>query len=255
MIDRLRVLGSGTIIPSKGHGCAGYLLEGSDAPLLIDCGPGTLCRLTEAGVMPDSIGLIIISHFHLDHISDLPAILNARSILCGGKRKWIKIVGPSGLKRYMSWLGEWMDPWFADYQLDLVEIGNSDHETDGLRLQSHLTGHTENSVCFRISQGGEVSFFYSGDTDYNEQLVPLARHSDLALFECSMPEDRKLHGHLTPRLAAILANMAEVQQLVLTHFYQENLATDIAAEASKCYGGPVFLASDLTSYPIRRSTP
>lgn len=251
IIDRLTVLGSGTIVPAKNHGCAGYVIGGDSSPVLLDCGPGTLYRLTEAGISPESIELVFVSHFHLDHVSDLPAFLNARSILLGDEgQSRIQIVGPKGLRDHFAWLSERMDPWFSECRFELTELGDEVQTFHGLRVRSCPTGHTGNSLSFRIDDSGGRVLFYSGDTDYNERLIPFAQSADLAIFECSMPDSLKLHGHLTPRLAATLARMAEVKQLLLTHFYREILDSDILGEAKRVYDGPIYLAVDLNSYPI-----
>ncbi len=250
MIESLTVLGSGTILPARNHGCSGYLLCGDSSPVLIDCGPGTLCRLADVGVSPDSIEVILISHFHLDHVSDLAAFLNSRWLLQPDARHRMEIVGPPGLRAHMAWLGERMDSWFEDYRFDLVEMKDRRHCSGSICIDALPTGHTADSISYRLTDETGRTLFYSGDTDYNEILVNLARDADLAIFECSMSEKEKIRGHLTPRLAATLAHMAGVRHLVLTHFYREILGIDIRAEAKKYYDGPISLAVDLESYSI-----
>ena len=43
--------------------------------LLIDCGEGTQIAMAQAGVSPHNIDLILITHFHGDHILGLPGLL------------------------------------------------------------------------------------------------------------------------------------------------------------------------------------
>lgn len=253
MIETLTVLGSGTILPAKNHSCAGYLIEGDGQPILLDCGPGTLYRLAEVGVSPDSIDTILVSHFHLDHVSDLAALLNARWLLRPKSGHHLQIIGPPGLRGHIAWLGKRMDSWFSEYRFHLVEIGARTYHTKGLAIDARPTGHTATSISYLVTDDAEHRLFYSGDTDYNESLVELARDAELAVFECSMSDEAKLDGHLTPRLAATLAAKAGVKRLLLTHFYREILAIDILSQARRFFSGPIALASDLERYPISLS--
>ncbi len=273
MMVSLTILGSGTILPSKGHGCAGYLLQTDQGPALIDCGPGTLYRLTEIDVAVTSVDPILITHFHLDHVSDLGPLLVSRwlATLDGGDRS-LTLVGPTELRQHVKWLGRRVDE-IADLQLDIQAmepgkpltlersaagaVARFDARPAGrfLRIEAGLTGHTAGSVCYRITDERGVALFYSGDTDYNEELLPLMRGADCALLECSMPDERKVEGHLTPRLAGRLARMAGVKRLVLTHFYREVMNEPIVARVREEYAGPVELAEDLKSFPIDARMP
>ena len=267
MIRSLTILGSGTILPAKGHGCAGYLLQTDDGPALIDCGPGTLYRLTELDASVTGVNPILITHFHQDHVSDLGPLLVSRwlATLEGGERS-ISLVGPSELRKHVAWLKKRVSE-IADLRLDIREAapgralvlgrtptGAVTARPQGpgpfLKVEACRTGHTEGSVCYRITDERGTSLFYSGDTDYNEELIPLMRGADCALLECSMPDERKVNGHLTPRLAGKLAHMAGVKRLVLTHFYREVIGQPIIERVRTEYAGPVELAEDLKSYPL-----
>jgi len=137
-----------------------------------------------------------------------------------------------------------MDSWFADYRFSVREGAGDFTLSAGLEARAGRTGHTDESLCFRlVDEAGRV-FFYSGDTDYNEALVPFAEGADIAVIECSMPDDAKRDGHLTPALAARIGRLAGVRKLVLTHFYREVTAVDILSRARDVFPGPVLLAED-----------
>src|SRR5919204_508178 len=67
---KLTVVGCSPAWPNPGGAQSGYLVEGSDGRLLLDCGPGVLPRLREREGWP-KIDAIAITHFHLDHWGDL----------------------------------------------------------------------------------------------------------------------------------------------------------------------------------------
>ena len=54
---------------------------------------------------------------------------------------------------------------------------------------------------------------YSGDTDYCDSIVKLARDCDVLILECSFPEGMHCEGHLTPDLAGRIAAEANCKQL------------------------------------------
>jgi len=85
----------------------------------------------------------------------------------------------------------------------------------------------------------------SGDTDMSENLVALARGTDVLICECSMPDGSKISGHLTPSEAGISAQRAEAKKLVLTHFYPPCDDVDVVRQASKTFSGEIIRAEDL----------
>jgi ribonuclease Z len=70
-------------------------LEGS--AFLIDCGEGTQVALKRADCKISAIDLLLITHFHADHISGLPGLL--LSLANAGKTTPLTIAGPRGLSR------------------------------------------------------------------------------------------------------------------------------------------------------------
>jgi ribonuclease BN (tRNA processing enzyme) len=105
--------------------------------------------------------------------------------------------------------------------------------------------HSPQSIAFRITGPGGRRLVYSGDTDYSESLVDLARGADLLICESSFPEEHKVRGHLTPAMAGDIAARAAVRRLMLTHFYPACDRADIEGECRRTYRGPLVLARDL----------
>ena len=111
--------------------------------------------------------------------------------------------------------------------------------------------HSPESIAYRITDPGGCSAVYTGDTDYSETIIDLAKNTDLLICECAMPDGLKVKGHLTPSLAGELATKAGVRQLVLTHFYPQCDTEDIAAQCRRTYAGPLMLAEDLMQLKVR----
>ncbi|MBW1798645.1 MAG: MBL fold metallo-hydrolase, partial [Deltaproteobacteria bacterium] len=105
--------------------------------------------------------------------------------------------------------------------------------------------HTPESLAYRVEDQHGKNVVYSGDTGFCEELVDLAKGADLLILESSFPDGEEVEGHLTPSQAGRIATLANVNRLVLIHFYPECLSTDITAQCRKSYGGELTLGSDL----------
>ena len=116
---------------------------------------------------------------------------------------------------------------------------------DSFTVQSIPVEHSRESIAYKITGAGGQSVVYSGDTDFSENLVTLARDVDLLICESALPDDLKTEGHLTPSIAGEIATRANVRKLVLTHFYPECDQVNIEKECRQTYDGPLVLAEDL----------
>lgn len=206
--------------------------------------------MCEAGIDANDIDIILLTHFHPDHVSDLVAFLFASNYSFGPVREqFFHLVGPEGLEQYYAGLvgvyGDWIVP--RGNRLITKELSARTHDGITLRgahIRSVPSDHVSPSLSYRI-QAEERSVTISGDTDFSEQLVELAEGTDLLITECALPEGMKVPGHLVPSEAGRIASSAHVGKLVLTHFYPPCDEVDIVAQAAQRFGGQIVKASDL----------
>src|SRR6266699_1015703 len=90
----VQVLGSGAPGFVKDRANTSYLLWiGNQAKILVDAGGGAYVRFAQAQAKFSDLAMILVSHLHPDHSSDLPGVLwsgrNTRNDV-------LPIVGPSG---------------------------------------------------------------------------------------------------------------------------------------------------------------
>jgi len=237
----LTILGCGTIL-QKGTAvnCSGYLLDHS---LLFDCGPGIWKALHQHKILLNHINNIFLTHFHVDHTSDLGPLLLNRLLFENLKDIPVNIIGPPGLEEWFSNLKAILGRWSEDLSINLFEIADEPHQAGDHIVTCKFTGHTENSVCYRVEKNGQ-SIFYSGDTGYNNNLINLATDCQLAVIEASNSETTQIKEHLTPHQAGIIAARAGVQKLILTHMYPEVLDGDPLKKASAAFSGDIILAEE-----------
>ena len=242
---RLTVLGSGTAVPAPDRFPAGYLLEHGASKVMVDCGPGTLRRLAQAGVSPTDLDAVLLTHYHTDHCADLAALLFALRSPQLSARPPLAIYGAPGLRRLVAKLTEawpWLEP--RGYDLDLVEWLPGTAEVAGFEVTSIPIRHTAQSLGYRVrTPDGVVAL--SGDADTCEELVDLARDADVFVCDAAAPDDAKIEGHLTPGLAGDYAQRGGARRLVLTHFYPACDGVDLIAQARARFDGEVEMAADL----------
>ncbi len=247
---RLTFLGTGSILPDPGRSCSSFLIETAKEKILVDAGPGTLRRLEEAGVTPSELTYIFVTHFHPDHISDLVPILFAlRNTHDLPEGTLLRVWGPRGFIHFMHGMeiayGKWLhsqDGLFKFYELKRRLL-----DFPGFRLIWGKVIHKNESVGFRFEIDGKI-ICYSGDSGYCVELTRLCREADLAILECSFPDELAVEGHLSPSLAGKIASTAKAKKLVLTHFYPGTTDSNLLEVAQKFFSGPVELAEDLKVY-------
>jgi len=241
------VLGSGTAVPHPERGSAGYLIRGGGRSALVDLGPGTLRTLAAIGVSPSDPEAVAFTHLHLDHTAELAPLLFALRNPGIGRTKPLTLLGAQGFREFYARLRRMYGPWVEPlaYPLEIEEVDRRPVSFGGFTLRAFPVLHTPQSVAFRVedpSTGRTVTF--SGDSDRCDGLVDAARGADLAVFECSFPDGRKVEGHLTPGEAGEIASRAGAKRLLLTHFYPDCEGEDLLGQCRRTYGGEILLAED-----------
>jgi len=253
------ILGSGTCVPSLERSSCAVLIETGGEKLLFDSGPGTMRRLLEAGSTIFEIGYIFYSHFHPDHTAELVPFLFATKYPNGAGRKApLTIVAGKGFLDFYQGLkrvyGTWIELPPGDLRLIEMDAASYDvRRFERFTVESTPVVHREESIAFRISGKTGKSVVYSGDTDFSENLVSLAKGADLFICESALPDRLRSAGHLCPSLAGEMATRAGVKRLVLTHFYPVCDHADMEKECRKTYGGPLVLAEDLMRFEVGSS--
>lgn len=251
---KITLLGTGTCVPRLDRSACAVLVETGAAKILLDLGPGTMRRLLEYGVGIFALTHIVFSHFHPDHTCELVPLIFATKYPTGDKReKCLTVLAGQGFNRFYQGL----QAAYGDYivlpkrQMAVRELDTADGETvtfEDFKLTARPTNHRPESLAFRIEDTDGHAIVYSGDTDECDGLADLAGHADLFICESAMPDHLKVGGHLTPSLAAGIAQKARAKRLVLTHLYPQCDEVDIVKQARKAYKGEIFAAEDLMTF-------
>jgi len=252
---RLTVLGSGTAVPVPDRFPAGYLVQSARCTAMVDCGPGTLRRLAQAGVDLADLDAVFLTHFHTDHCADIGPLLFALHGPRYAGRKPLHLFAAPGLERFLAVLATvW--PWTLPrgYELAVRELTPGALQFADVAVQALPIRHTAQSLGYRITAADGACAAFSGDADECDELVELARGVDVFVCDAAFPDHDRRDGHLTPGLAGEHAERAGARSLWLTHFYPECDGLDVQAMARARFRGEVVAATDLLARTLQRAT-
>jgi ribonuclease BN (tRNA processing enzyme) len=244
----ITVVGSGTVVPRLNRRQSCVVVEMSGEMLVFDLGSGAMRGMLHAGLDPFAVDSILFTHFNPDHTVDVVPLLF--SIKYGAEEERTRPLCLTGPEPFRSFWDSLTDVWgefmVGDYPTRVSELPHectSPLDLPGCRLSWSPAEHRPESIAYRL-ETEDGGFAYTGDTEYSESVVDLARDARTLLVECSFPDDSPVPGHLTPSSAARIASEAGVERVVLTHIYPTADELDLAAEVGRGYDGEVLVARD-----------
>ncbi|GGT57508.1 MULTISPECIES: MBL fold metallo-hydrolase [Actinomadura] len=240
---RVTVIGCSGSFPGPDSPASSYLVEADGFSMLLDIGNGAVGSLQRFHGLLD-IDAICISHLHPDHCLDLTVYWIARTYCPDGPAPRIPVYGPRDTADHMIKAYE-LEPnpeMTATFDFRPLEPGPT--RIGPFTVTTALMNHPVEAYGLRIEHGGSA-LTYSGDTGHSDDLVRLARGSDLFLCEAGFADrpDLPPDMHLTGREAGEHAERAGVGRLVLTHLLPWNDPSETLSEAKASgFRGPVELA-------------
>jgi ribonuclease BN (tRNA processing enzyme) len=244
---KVTLLGTGVGIPQPGRSQASVLME-NDQPLLFDCGAGTLLRLDQAGVAIEPLDTVVLTHLHLDHVSDLMALANARYL---SGLPGLAVYGPRGTDCFFETVRS-AYPNLENMQFEVHELSPMDSfSLKGFDIFAEEARHSVAALAFRL-EAEEKVIVYSGDTEPSARVAALANGADLLIHECSFPEPFDVTNHSTPlKLGNVLRNSG-LKRVVLTHLYPqtEGHEDEMAEQVIEFSGAPTIVGWDMMSVII-----
>jgi ribonuclease BN (tRNA processing enzyme) len=243
-------LGTGSAMPTGERVQTGLLVESGGPPLLVDCGSGVLHRLAGTDTGYEAVDHVLLTHHHLDHVSDLLALLKAKW-LAGSDE--LTVVGPPGTNDLLSDLLSVHDYLRDRVDLAVHDVGVADapFEVAGYDVDAVETVHSMPCHAYRIERDGSV-FTFSGDTEATEAVADLADGSAVLAHDCSFPDSVDVANHPTPtQLGRVLAGH-EFGTVYLTHLYPhtDGEHAGMLDAIVDHYDGDVRFAREGTTVPI-----
>lgn len=275
------LLGTGIPIPNPDRACAATLVVAGETTVLVDTGRGALTRLVSAGY--NDVSMILYTHFHSDHISELGEIMVNRTI--AGADKPMTVLGPKGADEVVKGLlagfardneyrkahhGEhWHE---AGMRADVTEFEPGViYDNGGLKITMFDVDHEpiEPAVGYRFDFAGK-SIVISGDTVATPRMTEAARGCDVLIHEAidveTIRRGQAMVQRTDPRRAALIEDLldyhtptldlariaqeAGVKKLVITHLIPSIAPSDAPEKnfirgMSEIYSGPIVVGRDL----------
>ena len=217
---KVRILGTGTVVPSTRRASSSYLVSADWGRILVDVGPSVVRRLLDFGYGVTDIDMVVITHFHPDHTVDLATFLFVCNYGEPRRTKPLFLVGGRGMRLFYRKLTR-VYPWIVPtaYDLTIKTLSKGLWNLGSISLRPAWMKHRHESIGVRLEEKGRAVVF-SGDTDYTPALVGLASRADLLIAECTFPK-RHLKGHLNLPTLLSIVRQASPKQVIMSHLDPE----------------------------------
>lgn len=207
-------LGTGSAMPTGQRMQSGILVESGENRILVDCGSGVLHQLQRYGPGYEAVSTVLLTHHHLDHLSDFMALCKARW-LAGHDQ--LTVVGIEGTRQLINDLFDVHEYLQDRLDLTIREIGPGSHRVGGMAITARETDHSMPCLAYRF---GDL-FGFSGDSAASRELIEFFDGVAVVAHDCSFPSGTDVSNHPTPETlaAAIESASADIGRLYLTHLY------------------------------------
>ena len=267
----VQILGSGGPWINRDRGSAGYLLWiGAQSKMLVDIGGGAFLRFGQAQAKLTELSVVAISHFHPDHVSDLPALLWLSNAT---RKEPLPLAGPSGndlvpgLPTFLSRLFDAKDGAFqvlgttlggpsvggpgGGVRLDVrvVDVAKAAPSTvfdqDGMTVTALGIPHGSiPTLAYRVQAGNRSVVFSSDQTGAAPGFIDFARGADVLVMHLAVAAGAGTPLHASPGVVGRVAQAAGVGRLIVSHIGQFDLGRAIT-ELKQFYSGPLTVGADL----------
>ncbi len=204
----------------------GIILTTEKAKFIIDPGDGILRDLNNDYKSKEILEIsdIFISHGHHDHLGGVWSLLTYLSVM--KKKSPLNIYYPKGCLEIESIYKAFLSVYSHElsYKINLKYIDNSrTFLKKGIKIKPFKVNHREPvenkkpievpSLGFKFEYNGKT-ICYGGDTAYCDNLVKMAKNSDLAIIEAGAIDEKDSDLHMTLQQATKIGKTAEKYFLV-----------------------------------------
>lgn len=236
---KLTVIGCWGGYPAPNGATSSYLIEKDNFTLLVDAGSGALSKLQTYKQVSD-IDAVLLSHYHHDHVADIGVLQYAKLVqsYMKGNEEILPIYGHAEDKQGFAKLTH-------DYTKGIAYDPNKDLKLGPFVITFLKTDHPVPCYGMRITNG-ESTLVYTADTSFKEEWIKFADQADLLITDCNFyaKQDGSKAGHMTSKEGAIIAEKANVKNLMLSHLPQYGENSQLVIEAKQNYNGFVHLAEE-----------
>jgi len=216
-------LGTGDAFGSAGRLQTCFHVRTRRTAFLIDCGATVCIAMKRAGLTHADVDAVLVSHYHADHFAGLPFLIVEGRVT--RREAPLRIAGPTGVRDRVDSATDVLFPGaretapafairYIDY--DSAATAVTDVGPD-IRVTAWPVTHAPATQphALRIETGG-CTIAYSGDTEWTDNLVEVARDTDVFICEAS-GFDGPVGIHLDHATLLRHREALDCRRLILTH--------------------------------------
>jgi len=263
----VQILGSGAPGFVRDRANTSYLLwVGNQAKILLDAGGGAYVRFGQSGAKFSDLSMILVSHLHPDHVSDLPGVLWSGRMT---RSDMLPIIGPSGdeaAPSFSEFLQRLFDPKTGAFEVLASAMPNA--TGPGVKLQPSVIDVTRPepvtvfdrggmrvtalgiphgnlpTLAYRVETQGKTIVFSSDQNGTNPHFSDFAKGANLLILHLAIGVGAKNPNQALPLVVGQMAQNAKPGRLILSHIANFDLDAAVT-DVKRNYSGPLTVGADL----------
>jgi phosphoribosyl 1,2-cyclic phosphodiesterase len=196
----------------------GFRLLTQKENIHVDPGPGALIYSLEAGLNPQKLKAVLISHRHPDHYANAEVMVE--SMTRGMLKKRGLLAAPTSILAGDDQAGPAISLYHQNMIKQTVSLKpNVNFKVGNIQIFSTPTRHTDPETVgfkFNIPEVGTIG--YTADTEYFQGIEEQFKGVRLLILSVMRPNGSPWPGHMTPKEAAIIVDAIKPEMVVATHF-------------------------------------
>lgn len=226
---------------------AGIRILSDKVNLHLDPGPGALVYSVAAGLNPQKVNALFVSHCHPDHYVDAEVFIEAMT------RGMTKKRGLLAASRSVLFGNEVCESKISKYHQQMLEKiveakPGVSFEVEDLRVVVGGARHSDpDTVGFRFESVDVGDIAYTSDTEYFEGVGKQYAGVRLLILCVMRPSGKPWKGHMTTEDAIKIVEEAKPEMVVTTHFGMQMIFKGPQNEAKvieQTTGVPTLAAND-----------
>jgi len=184
----------------------------------LDPGPGALVYSLNAGLDPQKISTLLISHSHPDHYTDAEVLIEAMTH--GTTKKRGVLIAPHSVLFGNAEVESSISKYHQRMPGRIFEAKSGDaFDVDNVKIVVTEARHSDpDAVGFRFETDSFGDFAYTSDTEYFEGIGRHYQNLRLLTLCVLRPSGNPWKGHMTTEDAIRIVEEAKPELAVLTHF-------------------------------------
>jgi ribonuclease BN (tRNA processing enzyme) len=222
--------GDAIVVGKQMLSSGGIVLQVEDNQFMIDPGPGAVARAADFGVnIRNNVG-VLVSHNHVNHCNDVNAVISAMTL--GGLDRTGVLISNKSAYHGDGEMKPMINKFYKEkLEKDIVletekRVGINEVEIKATHAE-HMDAST---IGFRFTTP-RFSLGYTSDTGYMKELVNDYAGTDIMVFNCLSPGDKKVIGHLNSSDVTKLIKEIKPKLAIITHFGIKMMQGDVLHEA------------------------